>query len=347
MPFQLPPDPRSERRSRIGGRIAFVASAVLVVLVVYLAYVGFEGSRQLADAPTPSRACRTPASLGWTYEAVNYDIGSDDALASEPDPMACAARGAAAGDAVTGPGDVGLAGWYIPAGSGLPPDGPTVVLVHGWGSSKSDLLDRAAMLHGSHNLLLLDLRNHGQSGEAPTTQGVREAGDLRAMLDWLETSKGPERVAVLGVSMGGATALAEAARDERVDALIVESTHAAAANAIQQRLENAGYPLAMPGSWAVLLGALMRTGVDVSGADPIQAIERLDGRPVLLLDAGQDDTLGPSDASDLQAAGEEAGSSVELVVCDAAGHGGAPGTCPEAYAAAVLGFLERALAGGG
>jgi pimeloyl-ACP methyl ester carboxylesterase len=347
MPFELPPDPRSERRSRIGGRIALVASVVLVLLVVYFAYVGYEGSRQLTEAPTPSRACRTPASLGWTYEAVNYDAGGDEALAAEADPMACTSRGAAAGDAVTGPGGVGLAGWYIPAGSGLPPNGPTVVLVHGWGTNKSELLDRAAMLHGSYNLLLLDLRNHGQSREASTTQGVREAGDLRAMLDWLEEAKAPERVAVLGVSMGGATALAEAARDERVDGVIVESTHAAVANAIQSRLENAGYPLAMPGSWAVLLGTLMRTGVDISGADPIQAIERLDGRPVLLLDAGQDDTIGASDAADLQAAGEAAGSSVELVVCDAAGHAGAPETCPEAYAAAVLGFLERALAGGG
>jgi pimeloyl-ACP methyl ester carboxylesterase len=248
---------------------------------------------------------------------------------------------------VTGPGGIGLAGWYIPAASGLPPDGPTVVLVHGWGSNKSALLDRAAMLHGSYNLLLLDLRNHGQSGEASTTQGVREAGDLRAMLDWLEASKGPERVAVLGVSMGGATALVEATRDDRVDAVIAESTHASIATAIQTRLERAGYPLAMPGSWAVLLGSLMRTGVDVSSADPIQAIDRLDGRPVLLLDAGQDDTIGVSDAVDMQSAGEASGSAVELVVCDAAGHGAAPEACPEAYAAAVLGFLERALAGGG
>lgn len=346
MPYELPPDPRSERRSRIGGRIAFIASIVLLVLVVYFAYVGYEGSRQLADAPTPSRACRTPATLGWTYEAVNYDQAGDAALAGEPDPMACEARGADAGDAVTGPGGVGLAGWYVPAASGLPPDGPTVVLVHGWGANKSELLDRAAMLHGSYNLLLLDLRNHGQSGRASTTQGVREAGDLRAMLDWLETSKGPERIAVLGVSMGGATALAEAARDDRVDAVIAESTHAGIANAIQARLEKAGYPLAMPGSWAVLLGALMRTGVDVSSADPLNAIERLDGRPVLLLDAGQDDTLGSAAGVDLQRAGEEAGSAVDLVVCEAAGHGGSPETCPEAYAAAVLGFLERALAGG-
>ena len=347
MPYELPPDPRSERRSRIGGRIAFVASLVLVVLVVYFAYVGYEGSRQLTDAPTPSRACGTPATLGWDYEAVNYDVAGDEVLTSEPDPMACDVRGATAGDAVSGPGGVGLAGWYVPAGSGLPPDGPTVVLVHGWGANKSELLERAAILHGSYNLLLLDLRNHGQSGQASTTQGVREAGDLRAMLDWLEESKGTERIAVLGVSMGGATALAEAARDERVDAVIVESTHAGIADAIQARLEKAGYPLAMPGSWAVLLGALMRTGVDVSSADPVRAIERLDERPVLLLDAGRDDTIGEGDAVELREAGVEAGSDVELVVCEPAGHGGAPETCPEAYAAAVLGFLERALAGGG
>jgi uncharacterized protein len=347
MPYELPPDPRTERRARITGRIAFAASVLLVALVAYFGYVGYEGSRQLTDAPSPSRSCRTPAIFDWAYEAVNYDIAADDLLATEPDPEACEQRAEAAGEAVTGPGGVPLAGWYVPAASGLPPSGPTVVLVHGWGANKSDLLDRAAILHGPYNLLLLDLRNHGQSGEAPTTQGVREGGDLRAMLDWLEETKGPDRVAVLGVSMGGATALAAAARDERIDALAVESTHAAIASAIQARLERAGYPLAMPGSWAVLLGTLLRTGVDVSSADPVQAIERLDGRPVLILEAGADDTIGADDATELRDAADSAGSPVELVVCEAAGHGGSPEACPEAYAAAVLGFLERALAVGG
>jgi uncharacterized protein len=347
MPYQLPPDPSSERRSRITGRIAFVASILLILLVAYFAYVGFEGSAQLTDAPDPSRACRTPAHFDWDYEAVNYDIAGDQALLSEADPMACEGRAAAAGGTVTGPGDVGIAGWYVPAASGLPADGPTVVLVHGWSANKSELLDRAAMLHGSYNLLLLDLRNHGQSGEAPTTQGVREAADLRAMLDWLETTKGPQRIAVLGVSMGGATVLNAAAGDERIDAVIVESTHAAIANAIQARLERSGYPLAMPGSWAVLLGTLMRTGVDVSSADPVQTIERLDGRPVLMIDAGMDDAIGDSDATDIRDAGVAAGSPVELEVCEAAAHARSPEVCPEAYAAAVLGFLERELAAGG
>ena len=44
----------------------------------------------LTDAPAPSTNCRTPASLGWAYEAINYDITSDAELAAEPDPMACA-----------------------------------------------------------------------------------------------------------------------------------------------------------------------------------------------------------------------------------------------------------------
>lgn len=320
---------------------------ILIVLVAYFAYIAYEGSRQLTGHPNPSRDCRTPATFGWEYEAVNYDLAGDEALALEADQTSCSTRGAPAGDEVQGPGGVGLAAWYVPAGSGLPPDGPTVVLVHGWGTNKSDLLDRAALLHGPFNLLLVDLRNHGQSGESPTTQGVREAGDLRAMLDWLEATKGPEQVAVVGVSMGGATALAAAVRDDRIDALVVESTHATIANAIQRRLENGGYPLAMPGSWAVLLGTLMRTGTDVSSADPIQAIERLDGRPVLLVYDGRDDTIGPNDPTDMRDAAIAAGSPTELVVCDESEHAAAPETCPEAYASAVLGFLARALESGG
>ena len=103
-------------------------------------------------------------------------LASDAALPDEADPTACAAAGRAAGDAPYRSGDVGLAGWYIPAGRRRGPTGPTVVLAHGWGSNKSAMLDRAAMLHDAYNLVLFDFRNHGQSEEtATTTQGVREA----------------------------------------------------------------------------------------------------------------------------------------------------------------------------
>ena len=343
MPYELPPDPSTARRARITRWASFAFAALLVALVTYLAYVGYEGSRQLSDPPSRSADCRTPATMGWPYEAINYDIATDTGLAAEADPQACTRQGAAAGDQVEVSG-IGLAGWYVPAASGVGPTGPTVIVAHGWGSNKSSMLDRAAVLHDAYNLLILDLRNHGQSSPSPTTQGVREAGDLRAMMDWLEREKGPDRVAVLGVSMGGATALAEADRDERIDAVIAESIHATLANAAQARLDRSGYPLSLPGSWAILLGSLVRTGEDVSAVDPVQTVERLDDRPLLLIHAGQDQSIGPGDAESVLAAAEAAGSPTELHVCAEAPHAESNRTCAEDYAAWVLGFLERVLA---
>ncbi len=343
MPYELPPDPTTERRTRVTRWASFAFAAVLVALVAYFGYVGYEGSRQLTDPPAPSADCRTPATLGWAYEALNYDIATDAELAVEADPTACTQQGAPAGDAIV-VGDVGLAGWYVPAGNGAGPTAPTVVMAHGWGSNKSNMLDRAAVLHDAYNVVLFDFRNHGQSGQAATTQGVREADDVRAMLDWLQTAKGPEQIAVLGVSMGGASVLAEADRDDRVDALIVESTHATLASATQARLERAGYPLALPGSWAILLGSLIRTGEDVSSADPIQAVERLDDRPLLLVYGGADTSIGPTDGDQLYAEASAAGSPTELQVCADAGHAASDSTCPQDYAGWVLGFLARVFA---
>ncbi len=343
MPYQLPPDPSTERRARFSRWLSFAFAALLVAMVTYFGYIAYEGSRQLAEAPNDTGHCRTPAALDWSYEAINYDIETDAALAEMADPEDCTGQGATAGDAVTGPGDIGLAGWYIPSASGSGPTGPTVILAHGYGSNKSNMLGRAGILHDGYNLVLFDFRNHGQSEASATTQGIREAADLRAIVDWLEQTKGPDRIALLGVSMGGASALNEADSDERIDALIIESTHATLANAIQARLDRAGYPLSMPGSWATLLGTLIRTGEDVSAADPLQAVKRLDERPLLLISGGLDESIGVNDADDLFAAAEEAGLPVELQICDASAHARSHEECAEAYAGWVLGFLERFL----
>jgi uncharacterized protein len=347
MSFELPSDPRTERRTRITQWVSFAVAALLVALIAYLGYVGYEGSRQLTDPPSDSTDCRTPAVSGWPYEAINYPVETDAELQAEAEPKDCTRQGAAAGDALTAFDGTRLAGWYIPSASGSGPAGPTVVMVHGWGSNKSAMLDRAAILHDAYNLVIVDLRNHGQSEAAPTTQGIREARDVEAVVDWLESAKAPDWIALFGVSMGGVTALNEADDDPRIDAVILESTHATIANAAQARIDAAGYPLSLPGSWAVLLGTLVRTGEDVSSADAVQAIARLDERPVLIISGGQDEAIGENAATELLAAAEEAGSRAELHVCEEAGHASALDTCPGAYPDWVLGFLERALASAG
>jgi pimeloyl-ACP methyl ester carboxylesterase len=315
----------------------------LVVLVAYLAYVGYDGS-QVFGAHDRSGDCRTPASaFGWSYEAINYDIASDEELDAYPDRSNCAGTGEAAGGRVTASDGVKIAGWYIPA-AGASASAATVVLAHGNGMTKSEMLSWAEPLHAAYNLVLFDFRNHGQSSGENTTLGVQEMRDVRAVIDWLETSKAPSSIAVLGVSMGGAAAIDEAADDERVAAIILDSTHATLVSALEAQLASRGFPLALPGSWSILLGGLLRTGEDLSVADPVQAIARIGDRPVLIVTAGQDEAVGPRDGEELMAAGVQEGAQIELKTCPAARHGESVVACAADYAGWVLSFLERSLA---
>jgi pimeloyl-ACP methyl ester carboxylesterase len=149
---------------------------------------------------------------------------------------------------------------------------------------------------------------------------------------------------VLGIGMGAAAAIGEAAGDPRVTALILDSSHATLANALQARLERTGDRLGLPGAWAILLGGLLRTGEDLSAADPVQAMAAYGSRPVLLISGGRDDAIGSHDAQDLLAAAQGGGSDVTLEVCAGAGHGASISACPDDYAHWVLDFLTQAFA---
>jgi fermentation-respiration switch protein FrsA (DUF1100 family) len=344
VPFEPPTDPRQARRAAIWRWVSFVMAVSLVALVAYLAVVGFEGSQAFA-AHDRAGDCRTPQSaFGWTYEAINYDIASDRDLDAFSDRTDCPRAGAPAGGDVTASDGVRIAGWYIPAGNGSR-SAATVVLAHANGKGKSEMLAWARPLHAAYNLVLFDFRNHGQSSGDVTTLGVREVRDLQAILDWLERTKSPTAIAVLGVSMGGATAVDEAATDERVSAVILDSTHATLVSALQAELASQGLPLALPGAWSILLGGLLRTGEDLSLADPVQSITHVGDRPVLIVSAGKDEGVGPTDASELVTAGQKAGARVELETCPGAAHGESVETCSSDYSGWVLGFLDRSLPG--
>jgi pimeloyl-ACP methyl ester carboxylesterase len=318
---------------------------LLVALVAYLAFIGYDGSQTFA-AHDRSGDCRTPASaFGWAYEAINYDLASDQQLDAFPDRTECPSPGEEAGPDLTASDGVRIAGWYIPAASGKA-TAPTVVLAHGNGKTKSEMLSWAEPLHAGYNLVLFDFRNHGQSSGNLTTLGVREVRDLRTVVDWLERSKSPSSIAVLGVSMGGAAAIDEAATDERVSAVILDSTHATLVGTLQRQLESRGLPLALPGAWSILLGGLLRTGEDLSLADPVQAIEEIGERPVLIVEAGEDDVVGPNDGDDLKQAAPDKGARVELKDCPNAEHGGSVETCSAEYAGWVLAFREGSLPDG-
>jgi len=334
----------------MGRLLSWIIVLALLAGVGYVVYVGYEGSRQAVSVDEArSRVCRTPDVItGWAYEAINYDIADDETLKSaNPDMTDCDSQGATAGDElISVDGETRLAGWYVPATSGIGPDGPTVVLVHGFAANKSDILAYGAGLHENFNLVAFDLRNGGRSTGTQTTYGVREQDDLRAVIDWVEREKGATWIGVLGNSMGAATAITEARSDPRVKALALDSMHTRLAYQFERRLERAGHP-SYPGTWAIFAGAFARTGgLDLGQADPADAIDELGARPILLTHGSADDENLLERTEGFRDELAAAGVPVELHVCEGAGHGMVDDVCPEEFAAWVRDFFNAAVAGG-
>jgi pimeloyl-ACP methyl ester carboxylesterase len=327
---------------------------VLLVALVAVAIVGYAGYALVAGSadlirPARSADCRTPAfAYGWAYEAINYDQSTDAALRPVEDPPGsgdwqCDGSPAPAGREVVSSDGVRLAGWYVPAAGSVPPSGRTLILVHGRSSNKSEYLRYAVPLHQAFNIVLVDVRDAGQSDRADETMGVREAGDVEAFVNWLVRTKAPAWIGVVGTSQGGAASLEAAAGDPRIRAVVLDSTHSRIGGTVARGIEQDRHLPAFPAQAAAFFGAWLRTGIDLSSVDPVEVIPRLGTRPLLLVHGALDTYDPPLDSVRLNyQAALTAGVPVEIHVCAGAGHDDVIDACPTEWAEWVTAFLLRA-----
>ena len=97
-------------------------------------------------------------------------------------------------------------------------EGPPVVLLHGLSATRRNVVQGSrALVKRGYRLISYDARGHGESARAPSYQYADLVADLEAVLDDL----GLDRVALVGSSMGAATAMAfTLEHPERVPALV-------------------------------------------------------------------------------------------------------------------------------
>jgi pimeloyl-ACP methyl ester carboxylesterase len=335
---------------RWGRRLLIIAVIAAVVLPIGYSGVILAIGPNMFTHPDAASDCRTPAAAyGWTYEAINYDIASDQALAPSRitndgvTSWICGGTPAPAGNAVVTSDGIRLAGWYIPAANGAGASAPTVLLVHGWKANKTGMLPFAPGLHGDYNLVLFDLRNNGQSSGDMTSMGLWEQRDVTRMLDWVAATKHPSWIGVVGNSMGAATVLAVAAGDQRVKALILDSAHADVVTSFGNAMEeDFSYP-GGPAAWILAQGVSAQVGGDITTTDPVRHIGQLGDRPVLLTAGAIDqvDTPGEATGRNIRAA-LDAGVPVEVAYCRDARHGKVIEKCPDAWASWAHSFFDRA-----
>jgi pimeloyl-ACP methyl ester carboxylesterase len=130
-------------------------------------------------------------------------------------------HGLAAAEVVFGTDDgVRLSAWWTPSSNGA-----AVVLLHGAGENRAAPLPQATVLaDAGYGVLLLDARGHGRSGGRGMDFGWYGDGDVRAAVDFVARQDGvaPDRIGLLGLSMGGEEALGAAAAEPRVRAVVAE-----------------------------------------------------------------------------------------------------------------------------
>jgi pimeloyl-ACP methyl ester carboxylesterase len=125
--------------------------------------------------------------------------------------------------AFTVPGVGPREGWFFPGLRGA----PTILLCHGYSSSRGELLTLVSALQDhQYNVFLFDFAAHGGNA-GMTTFGFREADELGAAIDALAARNDvdPHSFGVWGYNLGAYAALREAERDSRIRALVLDSVY--------------------------------------------------------------------------------------------------------------------------
>ena len=234
-----------------------------------------------------------------------------------------------------------LAGWFIPART--KGRSPAIVLSHGWGRSRAELLPHADLLHrAGFAVLAFDYRHRGESGGDSITMGLRERDDLRGALDLLAARPevDAERIGVFGMSLGSVIAILVAADDERVRALVAEAPFSAPSAIMTRTLRHyyhlPSFPIATLTKWLLE----RRLGGSLDSVQAVDVVGQLSPRPVLIIANERDAVVGSEESRRVF---EAAGEPKQFWLVPEAEHACGWQAAPQAYERRMVDFLRESL----
>ncbi len=235
---------------------------------------------------------------------------------------------------------IALRGWWIPAKTSRQTE-RTLIICHGIAANRSLFLPFVEVGDWlDANVLMFDLRGHGDSGGRTITLGYREKDDILAAVAFARREKSPcaREVIGLGISLGAASlAEASALADPPLDAVILDSSFTSTrdmTHAVLGHFPSSSHP------WLLTLGTPLadwHAGCAMMSVSPEDSIARLRS-PVLFLHS-RGDPLIPSDhAVRLHAT---ARTQKRLRIFDLPGHCDAFFASKQQYRAEVTAFVSN------
>jgi len=176
-----------------------------------------------------------------------------------------------------------LHGWYFPAEKAA----GSILVLHGNAQNLSTHVNSVLWLvKEGYNLFIIDYRGYGWSGGKPTLEGVHADADaaLEKLFSMPETD--PNRVVVLGQSLGGSIAIytvTHSPHKDRIRALVIDSVFSSYRRIAREKLDSfwLTWPFQYPLSWTI--------NDDYSA---VRWIAKVSPMPILILH-GLDDKVVP------------------------------------------------------
>jgi pimeloyl-ACP methyl ester carboxylesterase len=180
-------------------------------------------------------------------------------------------------------------GWFFPGFRGA----PTIVLCHGYESSRGELLTLVSALQDhQYNVFTFDFAAHGANAGI-STLGYRETDEVRAAIDVLAARNDidPARFGVWGYNLGAYAVLREAESDKRIRALVLDSVYDLPQQMVKVGVEHnglGGFPLMV---WSAELSFEWLNYAHRDDAPLSKKLITLAGVPILFIQAVDDPEL--------------------------------------------------------
>ena len=240
------------------------------------------------------------------------------------------------------PDGLELKGWFIPSPNG---DKRTLIMCHGWGDNKGELLKQTYFLNenAGFNLMYFDFRSHGESGGEITTIGGLETIDFGAAVGWLRANKPDfsDRVGVFGLSMGAAVTVAALPDHPDLRCAVVESPYSDYKGVVTRWTWNTlripHFPL------IVIAMRILRWRVGdphVDSFNPVEAAPHIAPRPLFVIGGEKDDLMPEYDVRRVFDAAREP---KQLWIVPGAFHAKCREAAGVEYDTRVAGFFTRNL----
>jgi len=302
----------------------------LVLIVLFYGVVGYVVSSLLIRENPRSRGTgRGPSDYGLASETVSFHATDG----------------------------VPIQAWWLPARA---PGSGTVIFAPTGEYTRQVLLPRSAFLvQGGYNVLVFDLRGHGESGGRFISPGLVEKRDVLGAIRYVRTRGERGSIALFGVCTGGVASLFAAAESPEVRAVITDSAFSSGYDVFRDPAGSRGRTgIADPGNpWvramlrityvpgivsSVVVVYYLRTGVWL-GTDLVSALSAAArvSCPVLVISGEADWIVPPADARKIFAVLPNRSKTFRSF--PKASHDGAWSSAPDRYRTAVLGFLDSNL----